>query len=146
MKNTFLFFFLLAAFASVLYTGCEPADEETPSGDDARDPYIGVWQFAESSSFKSTDGQSYIVTISKDPGNSSQVILENFGNPGSQSISVTGIVTTNQIVVSSQSLGNGWVVEGVGKVSNVNKTSMAWTYSITAGGDKESYTATATKQ
>jgi len=145
MKNAFRLFLLIAAFASVLYTGCEPADEET-TGDDARDPFIGVWQFAESSSFKSTDGQSYIVTISKDPGNSGQVILENFGNPGSQSIQVTGLVTSNQIVVSSQSLDNGWVVEGSGKITNTNKTAMTWTYSITAGGDKEFYSASATKQ
>ena len=145
MKNAFRLFLLIAAIASVIYTGCEPADEET-SGDDSRDPFIGVWQFAESSSFKSTDGQSYIVTISKDPDNSSQVILENFGNPGSQSIFVTGLVTSNQIVVSSQSLSNGWVVEGSGKITNANQTAMSWSYSIIAGGDKEYYTATASKQ
>lgn len=145
MKHTFRLFLLIAAVASMIYTGCEPVDEE-PTGDDPRDPFIGVWQFAESSSFKSTDGQSYIVTISKDPANSIQVIIENFGNPGSESISVTGIVTSNQIIVSSQNLSNGWVVAGSGEVTNVNKTTMAWTYSIIAGGDKDFYSATATKQ
>lgn len=143
MKNTFRFFLFLAALSGFLLSGCEPVDETT-DGDDPRDTYIGVWQFLES--FKSADGQSYIVTIVKDPSNSSQVILENFGNPGTQDVSVTGIVTANQIVVSSQSMSNGWTVEGSGKIANVNKTSMTWSYSIIAGGDKEYYTATATRQ
>jgi hypothetical protein len=142
MKSTLRLFFLLAAFSGLLLTGCEPVEEENTS-DDPRDPYIGVWQFVE---LKSSDGQSYIVTITKDPKNSAQVILENFGNPGSSEIEVTGIVTSNQIVVSSQSLSNGWVVEGSGKISNPTKTSMTWNYAITAGGDKLYYTATANKQ
>jgi len=145
MKTTSVFFLLLAIFTSFLLSGCEPSDQST-TGDDPRSPYIGAWQFVESSSYKSTDGNSYVVTIAKDPTNSSQVLLENFGNPGTESVSVTGIVTSNQIVVSSQSMDNGWTIEGSGKISNVAKTAMTWTYSITAGGDKISYTATATRQ
>jgi hypothetical protein len=141
MKITFRFFLLLAALSGFMLSGCEPVDNST-TGDDPRDPYVGVWQFIESK--KSTEGQSYIVTISKDPANSSQVLLENFGNPGTQEAAVTGIVTANQIAISSQSLSNGWIVEGSGKISNADKTKMTWTYSITAGGDKEFYTATAT--
>jgi hypothetical protein len=143
MKTTFRFFLLLTALSGFFLNSCEPVDENT-TGDDARDPYIGVWQFLEG--FKSTDGQSYIVTVIKDPDNSSQVILENFGNPGTQDVSVTGIVTANQIVVSTQNMSNGWTVEGTGKITAVNKKAMSWTYSIIAGGDKEYYTATATKQ
>lgn len=143
MKAIFRFFLLFASLSGFLLTGCEPVDDNT-SGDDPRAPYVGVWQFAESK--KSTDGQSYIVTITKDPANSSQVLLENFGNPGSQDVSVAGLVTSNQIVISSQNLSNGWTVEGSGKISNVTKTAMTWNYSILAGGDKEYYTATATRQ
>jgi len=110
---------------------------------DPRDPYIGEWQFIES--FKSTLGQSYIVNIIKDPDNSSQVILRNFCNPGSNNISAKGIVTSTQLVVSSQQMSNLWIVDGTGQFSNSNKTKMDWTFSITAGGSKDSYTATATK-
>lgn len=143
MKTTRRFFLFLTLLSGFFLTACETTTD-TPTGSDDRDPYIGVWQFAESG--KSLHGQSYIVTITKDPGNSSQVILENFGNPGSQDVTVTGIVTTNQIVVSAQNLNNGWTVEGTGKATNVNKTSMNWTYSITAGGDKITYSATANRQ
>jgi hypothetical protein len=145
MKTTFRFFLFFTLLTGFFLTSCEPVDENT-TGDDPRDQFVGVWQFAESGFIKSTDGQSYIVTISKDAGNSSQVILENFGNPGMQDVIVTGIVTTNQIVVSPQNLSNGWTVEGSGKMNNANKTSMAWTYIITAGGNEDTYSATATKQ
>jgi len=144
MKTTFRFFILMTMLSGLFLSSCEPTDETT-TGDDARDPFVGVWQFAESGSLKSTDGQSYIVTISKDEGNSSQVILENFGNPGLQDVVVTGIVTTNQIVISTQSLGNGWTISGSGKMTNSDKSSMSWTYTIVAGGNEDTYNATATK-
>jgi hypothetical protein len=145
MRSTFRFLFLMTAVTVLFFIGCEPADT-TSTGEDSRDQFVGVWQFAESGALKSVKGQSYIVTITKDEGNSSQVILENFGNPGLQDVIVVGTVTTNQIVVSQQNLSNGWAVDGSGKISNANKTAMAWTYSITAGGNKDTYSATASKQ
>lgn len=142
MKTT-LRLFLLFVLVPGLFAGCEPTDQTT-TGDDPRDTYVGAWHFLES--MKSTESQSYIVTISKDPSNSSQVILENFGNPGTPDASVVGVVTSNQIVVATQSMANGWTVEGSGKISNADKTAMTWTYSITAGGNKDNYSASATRQ
>jgi hypothetical protein len=141
MKTTVLTILFALALTSLFFIGCEPLDEDSAS-DDPRDKYVGEWQFIES--FKSTEGNSYLVSISKDPNNSSQVILGNFGNPGSQSITVTGIATSSQIVVTSQRMSNGWTIEGIGKTT-ASKTSMNWTYAITVG-DKDEYTATATKQ
>jgi len=111
---------------------------------DARDQIIGVWQFNESS--KNTIGQSYIVTISKHLTNKDLVILHNFGNPGSQSFEVNGTYASGQIIVLSQTMANGWKINGLGKIVDVDNTSMTWTYSITAGGDPDDYQATATKQ
>lgn len=145
MKTNFRFFIFFALLSGFLLSGCETT--ETPvGGDDARDPFIGYWQFLETGGYKSTRAQSYIVVVSKDPDNSTQVLLKNFGNPGTQDINVVGIVTTNQIVVSEQNMTNGWVTEGSGKISNPTKTAMTWTYSITAGGEKLYYSANATKQ
>lgn len=143
MKSIFRLFILLAAVATITFSGCEPVDE--PGSGDARDPFIGEWQFIETG-FKSTDGQSYIVTITKDPNNSAQVILKNFGNPGSDDVSVFGLVTTSQIVVSSQNMSNGWIAEGSGIATNPAKTAMSWTYSLTIAGSKENFSATATRQ
>ena len=144
MKKAFLFFIFLAAVTSYLFVGCElPADDT--SGDDPRDAYVGEWQFYESFA-KSTENQSYLVTITKDPDNSSQVILGNFANSGSNSISAKGLVTSTQIVVSSQKMSNNMIVDGNGKFTDKNKTIMDWTLSVTAGGNLDLYTATATKQ
>lgn len=142
LKTTFLSFLLISALVSILYSGCEPVDENT-TGDD-RDPYLGEWLLNES--FKSPLSQSYLITITADPINSSQVIIGNLGNPGSQDITVKGIVTSNQVVVSSQKMSNNWIIEGSGSFSNVSKSAMNWTYTIIAGGNEDPYTATATKQ
>lgn len=144
MKTTFRFFILLTVVTGFIFSGCEPVEEE-PTGSDFRDPFIGVWQFVESSSYKSTDAQSYVVSISKDPSNSAQVILKNFGNPGTQDVEVIGLATSNQIVVSTQNMSNGWIVKGSGKISNPAKTTMTWTYSLIIAGSEEFFTATATK-
>lgn len=143
VKLTFLFFMLIGAITSVLYSGCEPVDENT-TGDDPRDPYVGVWLVLES--YKSTESQSYKITISKDPINSSQVIIGNLGNPGSQDITVIGVVTSSQVVVSSQRMSNSWVIEGSGSFTNVAKTAMKWDYSLLIGADLEYLKATATLQ
>ena len=142
-KQYFIFFALMVIALSFGLTSCESDTfyEDDPS--DTRNEYVGVWRFTEGG-YKNGLSQSYIVTIALDPDNSSQVLLDNFGNPGNSDITVTGIVTTNSIVVSSQTLPNGWIVEGTGKKEGTSQ--MNWTYSITAGGDKEYYTATASRQ
>lgn len=142
MKTTFLSFLLISALVSILYSGCEPVDEDT-TGDD-RDNYVGEWLLNES--FKSTLSQSYVINISLDPNNSSQVIIGNLGNPGSQDITVKATVTSSQVVVSTQKMSNNWIIEGSGSFSNVSKTTMSWTYTLTAGGSTDTYTATATLQ
>jgi hypothetical protein len=144
MKPTFRLFALFIILSGIIVAGCEPVEED-PTGSDIRDPFIGMWQFVENSSYKSTDAQSYVVSISKDPSNSSQVILKNFGNPGTQDISVIGLATSSQIVVSTQNMSNGWIVKGSGKISNPAKTTMSWTYSLIIAGSEEFFTANATK-
>jgi len=142
MKAIVLTIILSLALTSLLFIGCEPVDENTTG--DPRDPYVGEWHFIES--FKSTESQSYIVTITKDPDNSSQVIIGNLGNPGSQDITVKGIATSSQVVVSRQNMSNGWVIEGSGSMTNVAKTSMTWDYSLLISADWEPHSATATLQ
>jgi hypothetical protein len=143
MKSIFRILLFLSVLATTgLLPSCEPDNTDINDPNDPRNDYVGVWRFTESK--KNTLSQSYIVTISLDPDNSSQVILDNFCNPGTTDYGATGIVTTNQIVVSSQQLSNNWLVSGSGKLTSEGK--MTWSYSITVGGDLEYYTATATKQ
>jgi hypothetical protein len=142
MKTIVFLILLSLGFTSLFFIGCEPLDEN--STDVTREDYVGKWLFNES--FKSTESQSYIVTITLDPNNSSQVIIDNLGNPGSQGITVKGTVTSGQLVVSKQNMSNGWTIEGAGQMSNTSYSSMSWTYSIWAGGNKDDYKAIATLQ
>lgn len=142
MKTTVLLILFSLAFTSLFFIGCEPVDENGTG--DPRDKYVGEWLLNES--FKSTEAQSYIITISLDPNNSSQVIIGNLGNPGSQDITVAGLVTSSQVVVSKQNMSGGWAIEGSGKMANAANTAMTWTYIISAGGNTDEYTATATLQ
>lgn len=141
MKANNLYLLLILSVTMLFVVSCEDIDNPDDTGD-PRDKMTGTWQFIENS-LKSTRSLSYVVTITKDPDNSSQVILENFGNPGTSDIQSVGITTSSQIVVSEQTLSNGWVVEGSGKLDGTG--TMNWTYSIIVGGDLEQYTAVATK-
>lgn len=135
--------FVAIVLMTAFFQSCVPEDTTTPDTGDIRDKYTGTWLVIENAK-KSSLNVTYTVVISLDPSNSSQVLLSNFGNPGSGSDPAYGIPTTSRINVPVQSTSTDWVVEGSGTLANAS--TMSWTYSITAGGDKITYTAVATKQ
>lgn len=131
---------------SLISISCFYACETDDTGDDTTDPrdeFVGVWRFTETPTKKSALSQSYIVTMSKDESNSSQLLLENLCNPGVSGSDAVGILTISTIMVTNQTLPNSWVIEGSGKKTGTGL--MSWTYSITAGGDKMYYIASASK-
>lgn len=140
MKRQFQFLaiILMAAFVQ----GCVPEDTVTPDTGDVRDKFTGTWLFNENASNRSLKS-AYTVVITLDPSNTSQVLLSNFGNPGSGYEPAYAIVTSNRLTVPSQNIASDWVVDGSGTLAN--STTMTWSYSITAGGNRDTYTATATK-
>lgn len=123
----------------VFLTACELDEDLDPIDTDSRDKFTGTWLFSESPAARSI---SYSVSVSKDPSNSSQVILKNFGNFGN-SYSAYGIVTSSRIVVPSQEIYPGMTIDGDGSMPSTNR--MEWSYSINGGGELEEYVATATK-
>ena len=127
----------------LLFNGCDTTNTEGPDTGDVRDKYIGTWLFTESASSRQPNS-TYSAVISKDPSNSSQVLISNFTGVGSGSSDAYGIVTSGSISVPQQNLATDYKVEGYGSSSTSSK--MNWTYSVTAGGTKDDYTATATKQ
>jgi hypothetical protein len=137
-----LFYFLAVILMVAFIQGCVPEDPVSPDTGDIRDKYLGTWIFIDNTpnrSLKST----FQVVISLDPDNSSQVLLSNFGDPGSGSDPAYGIATASRITVPSQNTSTDWLVDGSGTL--VNENTMSWTYSITAGGDKITNQATATR-
>lgn len=136
IKLPLLLIFILTAFVS-----CTIDDPAEPDTDDIRDKFLGTWRFNETPAARNVDA-SYTVTISYDESNSSQVILRNFANAGGN-FSAYGIVTSSRITIPAQEMAPGFEVEGSGLMTS--STSMNWEYTITAGGDEESFTALATK-
>jgi len=140
-----------AQVLSILYLllmvwACTP-DNSNTSDTDYRDNFTGTWNFTETisskKSNKASETSSYLVVISKDPSNSTQVILKNFGNSGTSS-TIYGGVTIGQIMINEQTTSDNWKIKGTG--SYIPSGRMNWNYVITAGGDATSYTAAAIKQ
>ena len=128
-------FLLLITFISA----CVPEDDIEPG--DLRDKFTGTWRFTETLVVKSQDGIGFTVTITKDPDNSSQVLLRNFAQLGGL-YAPYGIVTSSRITIPSQDL-DGFVISGSGTLAGTDN--MNWEYTTIAGGDKESFTAVANR-
>jgi len=119
-----------------LLAGC------TPEGDDdfslPRDKYIGSW-FCQDS-----NGAGYHATISSDPSNSTQVLINNFFDLRG---TVFAIVTDESITVTNQKMqgiqGNYWC-EGLGALSRKNGVYTIY-WRLYAAGDEE-ITSIYTKQ
>ena len=131
-----VFYLLIITFMAA----CVPEDNVDTG--DVRDKFTGTWRFTETPVAKSPDAISFTVTISYDPNNSSQVLLRNFANIGGQ-YAPYGIVTSSRITIPLQEVAPGFMLSGSGTLSGSN--SMDWEYTTIAGGDKESFTAVASK-
>lgn len=141
MKNSVIRIPLFLLFVMISFVSCTVDENVGPDSGDPRDKFIGTWIFNETPAARNIDA-SYSVTISYDESNSSRVLLRNFGNTGANDVAY-GIVTASRITVPSQETAPGATVAGSGDL--VTTTSMNWNYTITAGGDLESFTATANK-
>lgn len=129
---------LFAILIIATFTSCLPDDDLIV--DDIRDSFVGTWRFNESP-LKSPE-TIYTVVITKDPGNTSQVLLRNFGNVGNFQTAY-GIVTQTRIAIPSQTIAS-FIISGDGVLSG--STRMEWSYSINDGADLTTYSAVAEKQ
>lgn len=138
MKNLKIFSLILTVISLTIIQSCviEGDDDVIPT--DARSKFLGEWKVNESC----TRG-NYMATISLDPGNSTQVLIDNFGNPGPGYDPAVGLVVSNTIKVSSQNIGEGWTVSGQGNYQQ--NGSILWTYSLVVSGYKEDCTAEFTR-
>ncbi|HHN48441.1 MAG TPA: hypothetical protein ENN08_05860 [Bacteroidales bacterium] len=139
MKNKSSILIVLLIFLPALFVSCELDEDDDPLAD-IRDKFIGTWRLNESEAKSSM--AFYDILINIDPGNTSQVLIRNFANTGSNR-TVYGIVTTNQITVPAQTIAS-LDVSGLGVLTSNNR--MNWTYSVNDGADLINYTALAEKQ
>lgn len=89
------FFILIILF---LTPSCLP--DEDPIEEDPRDKYLGAWLCTESTSI------SYTVTVSKDPANSTQILLNNFHHLGTDE-DVFTLVAGNSLQIITQNVCSG---------------------------------------
>lgn len=132
--------FILFLSASLLFflPACEIEEEDHDA--DLRDKFIGTWRFDESE--VKSNQTFYNVSITYDPGNSSQVLLKNFANVGNFH-SAYGIVTADRITVPAQTVAS-LTISGIGNLTT--NSTMNWTYVVNDGADLISYEAVASKQ
>lgn len=136
MRIIHLFSHILLLSLLAGWTGCVPEDDPLP--DDARSKFLGTWLVNETCS-----RGNYVATISLDEGNSTQVLISNFGNPGPGYDPAVAKVSGNSIQVAAQNIGEGWTVSGQGTFNS--NGSIMWTYTLDAGGYTENCSAVFTQ-
>jgi hypothetical protein len=118
---------------------CTVDDSDDGPYVDPRGKFLGDWSVNNEDCNKSR----YMVTITEDPSNSSQVLLFNFGFSQSAEPD-TAIVAGSKITLPSQVNSEKWKVSGIGSYKETDI--IEWTYSLLISGDLQSCTATYVKQ
>lgn len=137
-KNRIAFVVLLASL--IMLGACDSGDDNNPSPvPDTRDKFVGDWAVNNENCGKS----KYVASILKDPSNSSQVLISNFGFSGSAEPD-TALVAGSSIVVFAQTNSEGWQIEGNGNYNSDG--SIEWTYSLLISGNLENCNSTYIKQ
>jgi hypothetical protein len=122
---------LILLSLTIFFSACE--EETILPEQDPRDKFLGVWNVSED-----CIRLNYDVNIIYDPSNSSQVLIENFANPGPGFEPAVGLVVSDKIFLDQQTIGDGWTVSGEGILMNAE---MNWEYTLLIGGNQIECTA-----
>ncbi len=134
MKNRF--YMIVIGLLVLQIMACTTTDNTDPG--DPVTKFLGTWKVTET-----CQRMNYNVDIQQDPGNSTQVLIYNFGNPGAGYDPAVGLVVSNTINVDSQTIGTGWTVSGTGTYQS-NGT-ISWVYALIVPPNNYSCTATFSK-
>lgn len=129
-------FLMMLSLLALMVPACLLTDNVNP--DDPIAKFLGSWNVNES-----CRRLNYSVNIQADPGNSAQVLIDNFGNPGPGFDPAVGLVVSNRITVTSQNIGSGWTVSGTGTYQS-NGT-IKWDYNLVIPPSQLSCSATFSK-
>ena len=100
---------------------------DPPDQDDVRTKYVATW------TCKEEGGPTYSVSVSLDPGNSTQVLMGNFHMLGSGE-KAYAIATTNNVTIPSQQVA-GNTISGSGTLVNANRIEMNYSVDDLSGVD-----------
>jgi hypothetical protein len=129
---------LLAALTLTVFQSCEIEGDDIVNPEDPRTKFTGEWKVNEAC----TRG-NYMVYIRLDPNNSTQILIENFGNPGPGYDPAVGLVVSKTVKISSQNIGEGWTVSGEGAYQQ--NGDIQWNYSLVINGIESECTAVFTR-
>jgi len=121
---------ILIVFGLFIMQSCAVTSDDD-EGDDI-EKYIGTWHVTDNAA-----RINYNVTITANPSNSAEILLNNFADLNSSAV---GLVVGNSVVLDSQSLGSGYSVSGSG--SYVNNGKLEFSFFLDDGIDAESRVAT----
>ncbi len=130
--NIRLFLPFIVLFGIVIISSCEVISDDIS---DDIEKYYGTWHVNDEAS-----KLNYVVTISANPSNSAEILLNNFADLGSSAV---GLVVGNSVVIDNQSLGSDYSVNGTG--SYINSGKLEFNFVLDDGIDSESRTAIFTK-
>jgi len=139
--NILIMIFLVAVFS---LTSCEPDKDENDNNtsyNDTRDKFVGSWNCVENSS---QFGQNtYNVTISLNPNNSSEILIANIYHLGFDE-KAYAIVNNISVTIPFQYVCNNTnTIKGNGLLSGNNKIN--WTYYVDDGADIDTCIAVYTR-
>ena len=97
--------------------------------------YTGTWSVSDQSA-----RINYSVTITANPSNSAEILLNNFADLGTTAV---GLVIGNSVVIDNQSLGSDYSVDGDGHYINSGK--LEFNFNLNDGIDNEVRVAIFTK-
>jgi hypothetical protein len=124
-KSVTITFALIMLLTTFQMFSCNE-DDSTDSNIDPREKFIGTWIVDES-----CVRINYDVDIIIDESNSMRVWLNNFADAPPNSQQAYGNVNGNQINIPEQTIGDGWIVNGIGTLQESDK--IVWAYYIEIG-------------
>lgn len=125
MKARYLLYPLI--IISLLFAAACEDDTDLLPEEDPRDKFLGVWKVNED-----CIRLNYDVNILYNPDNSSQVLIENFANPGPGYPPAVALVVGDRIFVEQQVIGDNWNVSGDG---TLDSGVITWEYDLLIGGN-----------
>lgn len=107
----------------------------TEDESDDIEKYTGTWSVSDQSA-----RINYSVTITANPSNSAEILLDNFADLGTTAV---GLVVDNSVVIDNQSLGTEYSTYGDGNY--INSKRLEFNFHLDDGIDNEGRVAVFTK-
>ena len=125
-KYSAAIFWIAAFFLPLLFTSCN-LDEDIGPDTDPIEKFLGSWSVRDNEL-----KVNYTVNVQRNPGNSSEVNIQNFAASGG---TATALVVGSTITLTSSVIGNGWQVSGTGVYKNASR--LEFTYRLVVSGSSE---------